>query len=571
MSEVSFEQELEDAEGLLASVQTPIPEGDFGVTEMLEGYHGQAEGTLHQVRLITSDPPRTLKQLVESPEAHPLVLNLLMLRKYGSAWLAWAMPAVERALEEISPAVHDLSVSKLMACQACHTSEGPWTHWELFSPVTSALTDVLPDFEQMQVVDPVQITLAIGIMNTLEDRHELWSDEVRRYLSASFQYHNVACPIPPVNFISVAGEWGGLDRSIILRHWSTVRDTGNLPVGGIEGEQLRRMKVMHDAQMLYMARLKQQLPLVKGLEMHPNPLVDGFLHGLEKRASTLSPALAGAAMLGGTGLVGGVSEARRQGADWGEAVQQGLRKGGRWALAGGLGGGAAGVVGKVSPTARNFAEGVTDYGKKTLYSLTGHGGLEGLHRAGGGSAATAKRLEEAQAALSQATTRRGQAEAAKQVAHLTDSHQAVQAAEEAGLLHLPGLAKGIVSAPKENLRKVWDATVKGTTPAEKALLGAGAGASVYFAGKDDPNNPRTGLQRATDVLATGASQVVSTPLNLATAVPSLMGGLLGNLTVGGAINTAMTPSAFRRGTLPPATQPGNLQLLPRQEGTALHV
>lgn len=300
--------------------------------------------------------------------------------------------------------------------------------------------------------------------------------------------------------------------------------------------------------------------------MHPNPLVDGFLQGLEKQANVLAPALAGAAMLGGTGLVGGVSEARRQGADWGDAVRQGLRKGGTYALAGGVGGGAVGAVGKFSPTARNFAEGISDYGKKTLYSLTGHGGLEGLHRAGGGSAATAKRLEDAQAALGSAATRKEQMDLAKQVAQLTDSHQAVQSAEEAGLLHLPGLAKGVLTSPRESLRKVWDATVKGTTPAEKALMGAGAGASLYFAGKDDPNNPRTGLQRATDVLATGASQVLATPLNLATSVPSLAGSLLGNMTVGNAVTTSMTPAAFRRGMLPPSAP-----LTSPQEGTVAHV
>ena len=257
--EVSFEEELSDIEKFL--LESPKRSGEATVesTEVIETLNPFHDA--HKVREPHMGAPKTLAELVASPEAHPLVLNVLMLRKFGPEYLGWILPAVERGLEEAFGPPHKLTVAKVMAAQLCHTSEGPWTRWECFVPVVSAFTDVIPDFGSMQPVDPVQITVAVQMMNTLEERN-IWSDEVKRYMSASYYYYQVMLPIPPVTFLSVQGSWLPHDRESIMRHWPQTQATGRVTLGGIEGEQLRKMLVLDHAQQVFTNRLREQLPLV---------------------------------------------------------------------------------------------------------------------------------------------------------------------------------------------------------------------------------------------------------------------------------------------------------------------
>lgn len=255
--EVSFEEELNDIEEFL--LRSAEVGGVAGVTEIVETLN-----PFHDTNLAAAprlEPPETLAQLVANPEAHPLVLNVLMLKTYGPEYLLWSMPAVERGLEAFGDA-HDVNVAKLMAAQLCHTTDGPWKRWEQFTVVASAFTDILPDFEVMQVLDPIQISIAVGIMNTLEDRPD-WSEEVRLYIATSYSYHQVMLPTPPITFVSVDANWAPHDRALILRAFPEVLRTGVVSHGGIEGEQLRRMLIIEQAKQIFKNRLRQQLPLVQ--------------------------------------------------------------------------------------------------------------------------------------------------------------------------------------------------------------------------------------------------------------------------------------------------------------------
>ena len=256
--EVSYEEELSDIERFLLDAPARVGSSSGEPTSVVETLHPfQGE---HRVHLPPLDPPKTLAELVAHPEAHPLILNVLMLKEYGQDYLAWAMPAVERGLEKFGVPC-DLSVAKVMAAQLCHTTEGPWTLWEQFVPVVSAFTDVLPDFDTLQAVDPIQITVAVGIMNTLDSR-DIWSDEVKRFISASYHYYDVMLPIPPVQFVTVQAPWLPHDREALMRAWPETARTGKPTMGGIEGIQLQKMLALAQGQQVFLNRLRHQLALV---------------------------------------------------------------------------------------------------------------------------------------------------------------------------------------------------------------------------------------------------------------------------------------------------------------------
>lgn len=153
-AEVSFDKELLDVEQFLLK-NLPLDEHLLSMhdaTSVIEEEGGA--DVEHQVTLAPLPKGLSRSTIFQTPEAHPLVLNLLMLDAYGDAWLDWDMPVVEHAVEDKFGPILDVNVSKLMAVQACYKSESPWKNWEALVPVVMAFNNTLPDFETMQVPLP---------------------------------------------------------------------------------------------------------------------------------------------------------------------------------------------------------------------------------------------------------------------------------------------------------------------------------------------------------------------------------------------------------------------------------
>lgn len=268
-----------------------------------------------------------------------------------------------------------------------------------------------------------------------------------------------------------------------------------------------------------------------------------------KIASIVQPALAAAGMLGGGSLISGTLDARQRGEGWGESLRQGVRSGLTHGALGAVGGAALGAAAKKLPALQGTAEGVTNYGRKALHAVTGYGGIKGLRAAGGGSAQTQKWLDDAQQAFLHHTPNPAAtaAQNSKELLGLASAadrarkaHQAVQAAEEAGLTHLPGLAKGLMTRPVDTTKKVWNASVRGLSGAEKALFGLGTGLGLYGSVQDpDPDHPRSLASKAISATGNLAGNVLTAPLQLAMTSKGVIGGLAGQMAVGGALNRAV--------------------------------
>lgn len=286
---------------------------------------------------------------------------------------------------------------------------------------------------------------------------------------------------------------------------------------------------------------------------------------VEKRAA-FTPAIAGAALGGFGSAVNNAVEARNEGADWKESLRRGAVRGIRGAAVGAALGKGLEVGGRRFAPLRDMGQGLTDYGKKTLHAVTGYGGKDYLRAAGGGSSATKRWLDEAEGSLATALKENhtGSAAASKAVLDaaaradmLRKGHNAVIAAEDAGLTSLPGLAKGLVMRPKDTLKKTWGATVHGLSTPEKVLFGVGTGMGAYGALQDpDPENPRSAASKALSVATNIGMNVATAPLQLAMTTKGLAGSLLGQVHVGSAINNALAlPAAEAQRRLDGVAQP----------------
>lgn len=132
-------------------------------------------------------------------DVHPLVLDVLLLSKYGPEWLSWEPETLWSEIESdfrVTPSVY--ARNKINALKTLHLVDTPWTEWEVFNQVVQALTDVIPDFRVLQKPSPAQIMSAVEMIRKV--RLLPYSEEVARYIAACFLSEGIFLLPPPVEF-----------------------------------------------------------------------------------------------------------------------------------------------------------------------------------------------------------------------------------------------------------------------------------------------------------------------------------------------------------------------------------
>lgn len=251
--------------GLIKSAEslemTSVPEDDAIVTELQETV-GQVPEV---VKADTKDfPNATFINIFEHPDAHPYVLDLALLKKYGPEWFEWEKETLElRVPQDFKTArISDLNYEKLQAVKTLHYVDGFWQSWQVFVVCTMALNSLFPDFDVMQVPTAVQCAVAVDNANRIRS-DVAWSDELKRYVGAVCKFDGVLCPIEPIDFAELDTEGLPVNCEEIRRLWPSVRRDGRAPSEeSVTAEQLRRMLLIHQAIREDHERLRNQLPLL---------------------------------------------------------------------------------------------------------------------------------------------------------------------------------------------------------------------------------------------------------------------------------------------------------------------
>lgn len=202
--------------------------------------------------------------LFQQPEAHPVALDLALLRKYGPEWMYWEPETlVWRIPQDFKTSgVSDLNLDKIQACKALHFNDNYWRQWEVFNWCTSPFCNMYPNFEVMQVPSTAQMMVSVSIAETIRTDVD-WSEEVRGFMIAACRYDGIFYPPPPLEFLSVGTQHGAVNEDEIRKRWPTLVSSGKEPTGDtVEDEQLRRMLEAHTFLETSRNRLQEQLPLV---------------------------------------------------------------------------------------------------------------------------------------------------------------------------------------------------------------------------------------------------------------------------------------------------------------------
>lgn len=205
----------------------------------------------------------TATNLFRHPDTHPIVLDLVMLRKYGPEWMLCEPEVLFLRIEQDFKAqLSELNISKLMALKTLHLVDSFWERWEVFNWCTAAFNSLFPDFELMQVPTVAQCAVAVDIANRIRDDMD-WSSEVRAFIRSVFLHDQIAVSQPPLDFVKVNPEEFGLDVKDILERWPAVKKSEHAPEGAsLDAIQLNRMWVVQHYLELSRSRLRIQLNLV---------------------------------------------------------------------------------------------------------------------------------------------------------------------------------------------------------------------------------------------------------------------------------------------------------------------
>lgn len=205
----------------------------------------------------------TASNIWRHPDAHPLVLDLTLIKRVGAEWLNMEPETLQLIVpEEFKSPLSDLNLAKLQACKTLHAVESFWHRWEVFTWCTMALNGEFPDFEVMQVPTIGQALIAVDIANRIR-MDVKWSPEMERYLEALHQHEGILVPIAPLDFLKVDNEHLDVNIDDVRARWQKVREMNQAPGGdSVEDEQLRRMLQMYDFLEESRARFRVQLAMV---------------------------------------------------------------------------------------------------------------------------------------------------------------------------------------------------------------------------------------------------------------------------------------------------------------------
>lgn len=198
--------------------------------------------------------------IFQQQDAHPYVLDLILLKKYGPEWLEWETETLlERVAVDWRSFVSELNLQKLQAVKTLHFVDTFWQNWEVFVPCTMSFNNTLPDFEMMQVPTVAQCAVAIDTANRLRSEVK-WSEEMKAYLEVVHRFNGILCPAEPMNFITIDTEDVAIDCGAVMRQWPEVRKSLQAPNSKTaEAEQLRRLLGVHEALIESRALLVSQL------------------------------------------------------------------------------------------------------------------------------------------------------------------------------------------------------------------------------------------------------------------------------------------------------------------------
>lgn len=141
----------------------------------------------------------TSKSVFSHPDAHPVALDLVLLKNFELEWLSWLPDTLFSEIEKtFSTSIAEVNRLKILAAQTLHTIDAYWDNWEIFEKVLWSLNGQIP---RTDVIQPPDLSILMSGVDMADGiRKETYGEEVARYCAAVFLHENVFYAPEPLGF-----------------------------------------------------------------------------------------------------------------------------------------------------------------------------------------------------------------------------------------------------------------------------------------------------------------------------------------------------------------------------------
>lgn len=137
--------------------------------------------------------------LLKDPEAHPLVLMMLVLDRYGDACLEWDPEVLRATLIKDNIQMSGLCLDKLRAVMVMIMSPSPWRQWEVFHWMCRAVTGRAPNFVFLESPEIGAMMVCADIMKLIDPPRKT-AIEVDKFVAAALKLEGHVYAPPPLDF-----------------------------------------------------------------------------------------------------------------------------------------------------------------------------------------------------------------------------------------------------------------------------------------------------------------------------------------------------------------------------------
>jgi len=144
-------------------------------------------------------PEVTPKNIWRHPNAHPLVLSLLLLDKYGEEYLEWDAEVLRETMRKDGIQLSNSVWAKIMAVQVLLTSPSPWRQWEVFHWVARGLAGKQPNIVYLELPELGHLA-AMADTAKLIDPERKPTDDIDRFIAVAAKDAGVDYLPSPLSF-----------------------------------------------------------------------------------------------------------------------------------------------------------------------------------------------------------------------------------------------------------------------------------------------------------------------------------------------------------------------------------
>ncbi len=147
----------------------------------------------------TTRAPVSRTNIWRHPDAHALVLLVLVLDRYGQDGMEWEPETLRLTLARDGIQLSQSSWTKIMAARVLLHSPSPWRQWNAFHVTCRGLAGLAPNFHYLELPEFGHLMAGVDAMRVLDPSRET-ADEVDKFVAAALKNDGIPYAPPPLDF-----------------------------------------------------------------------------------------------------------------------------------------------------------------------------------------------------------------------------------------------------------------------------------------------------------------------------------------------------------------------------------